>query len=131
MEASLLAAGKTTLCWHAKEVKPVEVVLGSARRLAGLWRPIALVASIDDVDGGAEICPDSVLDVAVVGHKEACHDVVHAWLRVLGRHVEPDAGSHGQEAVLVHKVWILQQVHLVVVGAGSEHCGEATIVIVP
>ena len=120
MEAPLLAAGKTALRWHAKEVKPIEVVLGSARRLAGLWGPVTLVPSIDDIDGSAEIGPDSVLDVAVVGHEEACHDVMHAWLGVLGRHVEPDSSSHGQEAVLVHKVWILQQVHLVVVGAGSE-----------
>lgn len=32
---------------------------------------------------------------------------------------------------MVDQIWVLKQVHLAVVGAGSENVGELTIVVVP
>ena len=56
---------------------------------------------------------------------------MHARLGVLWRHVEPYASSHGQEAVLVDQVRVLEQIHLAVVRAWGEDIRELTVVVVP
>ena len=56
---------------------------------------------------------------------------MHAGLGVLRRHVEPNASRHRQISVLVHKLRLVEQVLLAVVGAGSENVGELAVVVVP
>ena len=56
---------------------------------------------------------------------------MHTWLRILWIHVEPDACSHGQEAIFMDELGVLEQEKLAIVRARSEDVGELTIVIVP
>ena len=93
--AGLVAAAKVTFRGHAEEVEPLKVVLPAAGSLGVLRQLSALYAAVNNVDRRAEGSCDVETQVGGVGFKEASHDIVHARLRVLRCHVEPDACSHG------------------------------------
>ena len=89
------------------------------------------MATVDDIGGRTESRIDVSSIISGSGLEEARHDVVHAGLGVLRRHVEPNASRHRQISVLVHKLRLVEQVLLAVVGAGSENVGELAVVVVP
>jgi len=91
----LITASKAFLSWHAEELKPLGVVFATAARFAILGVLSALDTTIDDVGSGTEGGAKVFRLINSVWLVEACHDIMHAWLGVLGGHVEPDACSHG------------------------------------
>ena len=88
-EICLVFAGKISfICRKAKEFEPFEEVLAPGYSFRA--PTVALQSSIYHVGGRAECCSNVCSSVDRIGHEEACHDVMHAGLGVLRRHVEPN-----------------------------------------
>ena len=91
----------------------------------------ALQTTVDDVDGRGEGGFHVVIKVDLVGFEEAGHDIVHTGLRILGSHVEPDSGRHGDLAILANFLGMLQELHLAVICASAVDIRELAVVVVP
>ena len=128
-KASLISTIKAGLGLKSEELKPLKIVFTSARSFRAL--KATLLATVDDIGGRTESRIDVSSVISGSGLEEARHDVVHAGFGVLRRHVEPNSGRHCQISVLVHKLRLIEQVQLAVVGARSENVGKLAVVVVP
>ena len=128
-EASLVCAAHIAFSWQAEELEPLVEVNAATLGLGACHA--ALETAVDDVGCGSKVCADIGLVVGASRLKETSHHVVHAWLRVLGCHVEPDTCSHRQVSVFMHNLGLLEQVEFTVVGARGEHIGEHSVIVVP
>ena len=128
-ETGLLGATNVLLGIKSKVVEPLEIVFASADGFRA--DEAALLPTVNDIGCRSEIRSKLRRAVGGVGLEVARHDVVHAGLGVLRRHVEPDAGGHRRVSVRLQSLGVLQQVLLAIVGAGSEYVGELAVVVVP
>jgi len=97
----LFGTAKTILGRHAKEFEPLQVILSTARCFRVLCSSATLKSTVDDVNSCAEGRIDTRVFIDLVGFEKACHDIMHAWLRVLRSHIEPNTGSHRQSTALM------------------------------
>ena len=125
----MISATNTGLGRKTEELEPLKIVFASAHSFRASIA--ALLATVDDIGSCSESRIDIDRIVGESGLKEARHDVVHAGLGVLRRHVEPNTSCHRQISVLVHQLRLIEQVQLAVVGARSEDVGELAVVVVP
>ena len=126
---ALISAINISLGRKTEELEPLKKVFASA--LGTSVSIAALCVSVLDIGSCCEIRTDFGRFVFGIGLKEARHDVVHAGLGGLGRHVEPNTSGHRQISVRLQKLGISKQVLLAVVGAGRENVGELAVVVVP
>lgn len=81
-EMALFAAVQVLFLIKAEEAQP-QVVVFATRKHSLFGAFIALLCTIDDVDRSAKSCVINIcFKVFIVWLPVACHDVMHAWLRL-------------------------------------------------
>ena len=132
----LTPAIQVFFCCESEIFHPFGVVFATLNRLLmahlakSIWAWITLLLTIDDVDCSRKWLGAISCQVSIVWLPVACHDVMHAWLRIWGRHIEPHGWREASESVRLELGRVFEKLWFGVV-ATVKGVGELAVVVVP